>query len=98
MKRIVIDLDKIADKEAFHDYFDSLDEFPDHYGKNMDAWIDVIEDLSEKSLTISISSKEPTHLIENKHLLFDILDAITFVNTRKHQAGRENYILAIYTQ
>ena len=41
---IKIDTDGIADWDSFHDTFAAALDFPDYYGRNMDAWIDCISD------------------------------------------------------
>ncbi len=40
MSLVRIDCRRIKGWSSFHDYFSELFEFPDFYGRNMDAWID----------------------------------------------------------
>lgn len=46
MKTIRIETDKITDWETFHDVFAEAFGFPDFYGRNMNAWIDCMSDVS----------------------------------------------------
>jgi len=39
---VAIPTARIKDWESFHDVFASTLRFPDHYGRNMDAWIDCL--------------------------------------------------------
>lgn len=44
MKRVSVDMSKVCDWNSFHDLFSSVFGFPDYYGRNMNAWIDCMED------------------------------------------------------
>lgn len=43
-RSVRIDCDRIADWQSFHAVFAAALSFPDYYGRNMDAWIDVMSD------------------------------------------------------
>jgi len=47
MKRIKKDCNQIKDWESFHGVFAEHFEFPDFYGRNMDAWIDCMSYLDD---------------------------------------------------
>lgn len=42
-----IDCDGIIDWNSFHDVFDRVFQFPDFYGRNMNAWVDCMTSLDE---------------------------------------------------
>jgi RNAse (barnase) inhibitor barstar len=47
MARIRLDTAEIVDWSSFHDACHRAFGFPDFYGRNMDAWIDCMSDLTE---------------------------------------------------
>ncbi|WP_336127808.1 barstar family protein [Mesoflavibacter sp. CH_XMU1422-2] len=48
MTTLKIDGKKLTDWNSFHSEFKSKLNFPDYYGENMDAWIDCVDELTEK--------------------------------------------------
>jgi RNAse (barnase) inhibitor barstar len=46
MKSATIDLTTVTGWESFHELFAQSFDFPAYYGRNMDAWIDCMEDLA----------------------------------------------------
>jgi RNAse (barnase) inhibitor barstar len=52
---VAIDAAQITDWGGFHAVFAEAFGFPDWYGRNMDAWIDLMTYLDEDSATTSIS-------------------------------------------
>ncbi len=72
MKNIVIRGSEIVDWTSFHDVFSASLGFPDFYGKNMNAWIDCLTDLSDdESLLI-----QTTDSCEFKKRCPEIFDAL----------------------
>lgn len=47
MRVVKIDGARIHDWESFHTLFAESLDFPDYYGRNMNAWIDCMTDLTE---------------------------------------------------
>ena len=47
MVSVEIDLTTVHDSEDFHDAFARALGFPDFYGRNMNAWEDMLSDLSK---------------------------------------------------
>ena len=52
MKRIRLDVTNISTAEALHIYLAYMLEFPAYYGKNLDALLDMLGEISE-----------PTHIV-----------------------------------
>ena len=57
MKRITLDGNILADVAKVHDYLMEILEFPEYYGKNLDALHDCLTDLEDVEITIT-SPKE----------------------------------------
>ncbi len=47
MKEIIVDLNALDTKEKIHDYFSSVLETPDWYGRNLDALYDELTSITE---------------------------------------------------
>ena len=53
MKQITLDGNILADAAKVHDYLMELLEFPEYYGKNLDALHDCLTDLEDVEITIT---------------------------------------------
>ena len=53
MKQIVLDGNILADATLVHDYLKEMLEFPEYYGKNLDALHDCLTDLEDVEITIT---------------------------------------------
>ena len=53
MKRITLDGNILADAAKVHDYLMEILEFPEYYGKNLDALHDCLPDLEDVEITIT---------------------------------------------
>lgn len=47
MKKITLDFESISNKEEMHKYLAEKFEFPDYYGKNLDALFECLTDIAE---------------------------------------------------
>jgi RNAse (barnase) inhibitor barstar len=85
---------KIKDWKSFHREFKKELNFPDYYGENMNAWIDCVDELTEKPTLINI--KNGKVLKENSPEIFEaILECSAFVNHRKLDIGeKQNLIIS----
>ncbi len=94
MQKFKIDGNKLTDWKSFHSEFKRELNFPDYYGKNMDAWIDCVDELTEQPTLLQIENGN--FLKENNpELLNAILECGAFVNYRKIQQGEKpNLIIA----
>ncbi|MEM6958753.1 MAG: barstar family protein [Myxococcota bacterium] len=92
---------------SFHDEFHRVFQFPDFYGRNMDAWIDCMSSLDDEADGLSGIHVEPggvlTLEIVNARAFkaaapaqFDALvECAAFVNWRRLKTGRRGAVLAL---
>lgn len=96
MKQLEIDLRNIYSWQRFHDYFAQFEGFPEYYGRNLNAWIDVMQDYYDESWLCVIIKPEPDITTEDNPYLGAILDCITFINFRKLEESSNTYIIPAY--
>ena len=53
MKQIILDGNILADATQVHDYLKEMLEFPEYYGKNLDALHDCLTDLENVEIAIT---------------------------------------------
>ena len=53
MKQIILDTNLLSDASKVHDYLMETLEFPEYYGKNLDALHDCLTDLEDVEITIT---------------------------------------------
>lgn len=53
MNEYILDFSNITTKEGLHDYIAETLDFPEYYGKNLDALYDCVTDLSQCCITIT---------------------------------------------
>ena len=53
MKQITLDGNILADAALVHDYLKEQLQFPEYYGKNLDALYDCLTDLDDMEITIT---------------------------------------------
>ena len=58
MKQIVLDGNILADATLVHDYLKEMLEFPEYYGKNLDALHDCLTDLEDVEITITSPAED----------------------------------------
>ena len=58
MKQITLDGNILADIAQVHDYLKEMLEFPEYYGKNLDALCDCLTDLSDVEITITAPEED----------------------------------------
>ena len=89
---------RITDRESFHDVFSEAFGFPDWYGRNMDAWIDLFTCMDDpESMTgVSVAEGETVTIrLEGARdmkarvpdLYDDLIESAAFVNWRRLEKG-----------
>lgn len=58
MKIVELDFSHCHSKEAVHDYLKEKFGFPDYYGRNLDALLDVLGDLAEEIEIVFFEDEE----------------------------------------
>lgn len=58
MKHITLDGNLLADAAHVHDYLKEMLEFPEYYGKNLDALFDCLTDLDNVEITITAPEED----------------------------------------
>ncbi len=58
MKQITLDGNFLADAAKVHDYLKEMLEFPEYYGKNLDALHDCLTDLENVEITITLPDED----------------------------------------
>ncbi|KAB1155363.1 barnase inhibitor [Tenacibaculum aiptasiae] len=88
MKKINVNLADVLDKESFHNVFALAFSFPNYYGKNMDAWIDSVDDYCSEYKMVVLELKNSEILKKtNRKILNDLLECSAFVNYRRLKRG-----------
>ena len=85
---------RLKNWKSFHSEFKKEMNFPDYYGENMNAWIDCVDELTDRPTLLKIENGK--FLKENApELLNAILECGAFVNFRKIEVGEKpNLIIA----
>ncbi len=79
---------RLKNWKTFHSEFKKEMNFPDYYGENMNAWIDCVDELTDKPTLLEIDNGK--YLKENApELLNAILECGAFVNSRKIEVGEK---------
>ena len=58
MKQIILDGNVLADAAKVHDYLMEMLDFPEYYGKNLDALHDCLTDLEDIEITITAPEED----------------------------------------
>lgn len=58
MKQVILDGNILADATQVHNYLKELLEFPEYYGKNLDALHDCLTDLENVEITITTPEED----------------------------------------
>ena len=58
MKQIILDGNVLADAAKVHDYLMEMLDFPEYYGKNLDALHDCLTDLEDVEITITAPEED----------------------------------------
>jgi hypothetical protein len=100
---VPIDGNRIVDWESFHAAFAAAFGFPGWYGRNMNAWIDLMTYLDEDRATtgffvaagetVTIALDGAASLHSRQPELYDaLIECSAFVNWRRLEAGGTAYL------
>ena len=80
MKNVVIDCEKLLQKEQAHLYLAEVFDFPDYYGKNLDALFDCLTELGE--CTFFLENKSTLHQTDSYGIkVLKVLEEAAQVNS-----------------
>lgn len=86
MKTVKIDPNLIANWDSFHDVFSKTFNFPDYYGRNMNAWIDCMDEFTEELTLIDLG--DCRDLKERKPEIIEAINECSaFINYRRLETG-----------
>ena len=108
MPTVSLNGEAITSWEAFHNESQRAFGFPEFYGRNMNAWIDLMTYLDDPDDSTTTFKVDPTDVlileikncsnltsIQNE-ILQTIVDCSSFVNYRRMELGERPYILLAY--
>lgn len=93
MKHAQIDISGVCSWKEFHECFARKFDFPDYYGKNMNAWIDCMEDsaLGDDSLMLHIDGM-PKLKKSCPEIYEAICECSAFINYRSKESGGGTFL------
>ncbi|MCT4629218.1 barstar family protein [Winogradskyella sp.] len=91
MKVVEINLKDISSWSDFHDVFEKRFNFPDYYGRNLDAWIDCMDDVLSKSEDMLLLDFGECYDLKKRipGITNRILECCAFLNFRFIDAKRQ---------
>ena len=66
MKYLIIDLSKFRDIKKLHEYIAKGLDFPDYYGKNLDALYDCLTDIDEPTALVVMNVPENSDALQGR--------------------------------
>ena len=87
MKKIVLEGKYLLDREIAHEYLKKALDFPEYYGKNLDALYDCLTDLGET--VIEIKMPKVQMIEEEKRIYFNKIQHVF------KMAAKENDVLKV---
>jgi len=97
MKNATIDLATVTGWESFHELFAQSFAFPSYYGRNMNAWIDCMEDFAIEGGSLRLDLKGMTALKTRCPETYEALnECAAFINHRAVESGDESFIAICY--
>lgn len=97
LKLFKMDGNALTTADGFHDQFASTFEFPDYYGRNMNAWNDCMSDYCLGAGLVSLHIENARIFREKAPQLFEALaDCSAFINWRSTSEGGPPMIALSY--
>ena len=95
MKKVTINAKEITDWESFHDVFQNNLDFPNYYGRNLNAWIDCMGDEAISGDLLHLRIEGMKELKERCPEIYEAIgECSAFVNYRLTENG-EDPVLAL---
>lgn len=94
---IKIDLSSINSWDDFHNHFIENYNFPNYYGRNMDAWIDVMDEYYTGLSLILIKNPGYTFSSDRNPYLSALLDCTAFINYRRRTDKERSYFIVSFS-
>ncbi len=96
MKTISIDAKDISTWELFHSTFSQKFGFPDYYGRNMNAWIDCMDEKTEEMVLLELG--DCRELKESQPQIVEaLMSCAAFINFRRTEEGSDpGLIISMY--
>ena len=100
---VPIDADRLSDWAGFHDAFAAAFGFPDWYGRNLDAWIDLFTYMDDDQATTGtfVAPGETVTILVDKaarlraaapEVYAALVECAAFVNWRRIERGGTAYL------
>lgn len=74
MREIVLNEKMLLDKNTAHEYLKEMLEFPEYYGKNLDALFDCLTELRDAEIVIKIQGRPEGYLKKLIPVFFEAAD------------------------
>jgi len=92
MKVVKINMEVVETWDNFHDIFYEKFNFPNYYGRNMDAWIDCMNDLTDDIVVLDLKKYSNYSDYKNEFILA-VLESAAFVNYRRVESGEKPFLI-----
>ncbi|MAX78690.1 MAG: barnase inhibitor [Crocinitomicaceae bacterium] len=92
MKTITIRSQNITDWDSLHTVFAEAFNFPEYYGRNMDAWIDCIDEFTDETTVINMGDCRELRK-KAPEIITAILECSAFINYRRLNTGSSTFLI-----
>ena len=82
MRKIVLEGTYLLDKETSHEYLKKALNFPEYYGKNLDALYDCLTDLDETVIEIKMPEGQ---ILDNENVYFKKILRVFQMATKENE-------------
>lgn len=97
VKRVKINTEEIKDWNSFHKVFSNAFNFPTYYGRNMNAWIDCMDEFTNELTVIDMGDCRELK-VTKPNIIEAINECAAFVNYRRIETGETPVLLvAMFT-
>jgi RNAse (barnase) inhibitor barstar len=97
MKKIRLSTDKINDWPSFHQVFAETMDFPSEYGRNLDAWVECMQQAATPDELLVVELPDVEHFKARCPEQFvALLNRTVEVNAQYASAGREAAVALVF--